>query len=147
MQNQAYVSLLKWNFFDYMSIIDVIANSVRIIRCNDKDVEKFDKICTNGHYDTVINYFVVRNIVICVSNDYILALYDGGHSPMMLEKMILEPAEFQSTIRFFDWNCNFISSFVLREPITIIAYNETTKKLYGLDVDYTLYQNDISKIP
>lgn len=132
-------------FMDYISIINVPDKSAKIIRFNDNDVEKLERICSHGHYDQVVNDLVVRNIVSCVSDDYIFVLYDGVHSPVAMDNIIYERGKFTPTIRILDWEGNYISSFILREPITVIAYNETAKTLYGLDANSSFYEYDISK--
>lgn len=132
-------------FMDYISIINVPDKSSKIIRFNDNDIEKLEKICTHGSYDQVVNDLVVRNIFSCVSDDYIFVLYDGVHSPVAMDNIIYEPGMFTPTIRILDWEGNYLSSFILREPITVIAYNETANTLYGLDANFSLYKYDISK--
>lgn len=89
-----------------------------------------------------INKLKVYNIGCCVSDDYIFCLHDGKREASKIDIMEgLEPI-----VNVYDWTGDFVTSFMLKEPICVIAYNACTHKLYGLSYNYELFEYNISNI-
>ncbi len=150
--NLAYKSLLRINP-QQTKIVEALAfqNVFSIYSLNDyktigvcgeegAEFERFSHLAQNGSFDSAMEKIKIHNIFCNVSNDYIFIGQDGTLRLSEYESIVNS----HPLIRIFDWDGNLLYSFKINEPVMCVAYNEKTKKLYGIDNDGSLYAYDLS---
>lgn len=150
--NLAYKSLLRVNpkqtkvvealaFQDVFSIYS-LEDHKTIGVCGEEGVEfeRFSHLAQNVSFDSAVENIRIHNIFCNVSNDYIFLGQDGTLRLSEYESIVNS----HPLIRIFDWDGNLLYSFKINEPVMCVAYNEKTKKLYGIDNDGNLYAYDLS---
>lgn len=83
----------------------------------------------------------IHNVAFNVSDNYIIVCQDGNTPVSRFEDLF----KYKPHVLFFDWDGNMLFSFCVNAPLMRIAYNDMSKKLYGLTNNGDLYGYDLSK--
>lgn len=110
---------------------------------NGQDFVDLQNIVSNYSTEDGLRQMVFYNVELCVSDNFIFLIHDGHRLASEIDSG--DWSGFIPNIRIFDKEGNLINAFFLRESIYYIAYNEVSKKLYGIDTNKKVYVYDISK--
>lgn len=107
------------------------------------DFDDLQDIVSKYTAEEAVKQLVFYNVELCVSDNFIFLIHDGHRFASEIDTG--DWTGFTPDIRIFDKDGNYINTVVLKESIYYIAYNEITRKFYGIDSNKDIYVYDISK--
>lgn len=87
----------------------------------------------------------VCNLGYCLSDSHIFLIHGGESSLLDMDDPDVM-RDFRSEIRVFDWNGEFVTSFMLDHNAVWIEYCESSKKMYCVDLDQSIFVYDLSDL-
>ena len=130
--------------FDQLNIIDYERKSTTGIverNCyNYKAIE--DIISQYSDFDEFIKHVTYYNINISTSDNYIALLQDGVCPISECETHAPHPTK----IKFFSWEGAYKKTYLVKERLRHIAFDDRTGILIGVDMDNNIYKYDFHEI-
>ena len=126
---------------DMITITDLNTLETTAITSDDGHSFEYYQSIANESRQTIFDNLVIQNTCYNISDNYIIVCQDHKTKLDDYETM----TSYEPIIRIMDWTGTLLYSFHVKEPLMRIAFAESTKKMYGFDMNMKLYCYDLSK--